>query len=123
MGSFHLKRVYDPPDPEDGVRVLVDRLWPRGLKTEEAGVDIWCKDVAPSTELRRWFHQDSSRWEEFAHRYRQELEAQATAIEQLLAQIRGKRATLVYGARDSRHTHARVLKEVLEKRSSSRSPA
>lgn len=118
MGSFGLKRVYDPSAKDDGLRVLVDRLWPRGLKKEKAKVDIWAKELAPSTELRRWFHQDEERWKEFVQRYRGELKERKPAIEDLLEEVGGKRATLVYGARDQEHNHAIVLQEVLKKASS-----
>ena len=118
MGSFGLKRVYEPPEKADGLRILVDRLWPRGLKKDAAKVDIWAKELAPSAELRRWFHQDAERWQDFVQRYRRELEDQKPAIAALLEQVEGKKATLLYGARDQEHNHAIVLQDVLKKASS-----
>ncbi|HLS69454.1 MAG TPA: DUF488 domain-containing protein [Kiloniellales bacterium] len=113
MASFTLKRVYDPPQKSDGLRILVDRLWPRGLKKEAAAIDIWCKDLAPSSELRRWFHHDPDRWEAFAERYRKELVARTTPTEALLEQVGDRTATLLYGARDRERNHALVLLEFL----------
>ncbi|WP_109698214.1 DUF488 domain-containing protein [Chitinophaga deserti] len=109
------KRIYEPPAPEDGFRILVDRLWPRGIKKETARIDLWAKEVAPSTELRQWFHHDAGHWEEFEKRYRAELKASA-AVDALLAEIRKhKVVTLLYGARDEQHNQAVVLKELLSK--------
>jgi uncharacterized protein YeaO (DUF488 family) len=111
-----LRRVYDPPVPEDGHRVLVDRLWPRGMKQEAARLDAWRRDVAPSAELRRWFGHDPARWPEFRRRYRAELAANPAALDPLLAAARRGPLTLVYGTRDERHNQAVVLREVLEER-------
>lgn len=110
-----IKQVYQPAAPGDSYRVLVDRLWPRGLKKEEAHVDAWLKDVAPSPELRRWFNHDAARWDEFCQRYRAELAA--PTLQPLLADLR-KRAsnetvTLLYAAADTEHNQALVLQEVL----------
>jgi uncharacterized protein YeaO (DUF488 family) len=114
--GIRLRRVYDPPVPEDGYRILVDRLWPRGVTKEAARVDAWLRDVAPSAELRRWFGHDPSRWPEFRRRYRAELEANPLALDPLLAAARRGTLTLVYGTRDERHNQAVVLREVLEER-------
>lgn len=108
-----LKRAYEAPAASDGQRVLVDRLWPRGLTKARAGIDLWLKEVAPSTALRRWYGHDPARWEAFRQRYRTELEAHP-ALDALRAQARQGTITLVYAARDAQHTHALVLRELLE---------
>ncbi len=113
-GVIRIKRVYDPPDPSDGLRVLVDRLWPRGLKREEARIDEWRKELAPSDELRRWFGHDPRRWEEFQKRYREELLEKGEALYGLLGLAKRGKVTLVYGARDPEHNNAVVLKALLE---------
>lgn len=107
---LRLKRVYDPPSAEDGYRILIDRLWPRGLKREAADIDLWLKDIAPSHELRRWFGHDPERWEEFQSRYRKELAAREPLWRELLARSRKGRVTLVYAAKDTRHNDAMALK-------------
>ena len=112
--DIQIKRAYAPLSPEDGVRVLVDRLWPRGLAKSDAAIDRWMKDLAPSTELRRWFGHDPSRWDEFQRRYRQELAAHLDDLAPLLDAARRGDVTLVYGARDPRHNQAVVLKQVLD---------
>ena len=109
-----LKRVYEDPSPEDGFRVLVDRLWPRGLTRERAAVDLWLKDVAPSTELRKWFGHDPAKWREFQARYREELRGKRDALDLLTAKSKEHTVTLVYAARDEEHNEAVVLKKVLE---------
>ena len=111
-----LKRVYESPSPEDGLRVLVDRLWPRGLTKERAAIDVWAKDVAPSTEVRKWFGHDPAKWKQFQIRYRKELHENKDALQELKQQIKGKTVTLVYGARDEEHNEALVLKKVLKRR-------
>src|SRR4051794_3074618 len=113
--SLAIKRVYDPPDASDGTRVLVDRLWPRGLSKDKAKVDRWEKDLAPSDELRRWFGHDPAKWAEFRKRYKVELNAHADAIKALAGSARGGRLTLLYAARDENHNNAVVLGEVLKK--------
>lgn len=111
-----LKRVYEQPAPRDGMRVLVDRLWPRGLSREQLAVDFWLKDAAPSGALRRWFGHEPRRWHSFAAKYRAEL-AQRTEVLSLLDEARRRgRITLLYGARDTARNHAVVLREVLEER-------
>jgi len=112
--GVRIKRAYLPPAPGDGVRVLVDRLWPRGVSKSDAAIDSWMKDLAPSTELRRWFGHDPSRWDEFQRRYRQELAAHLDDLAPLLDAARRGDVTLVYGARDPRHNQAVVLKQVLD---------
>lgn len=112
-----VKRVYEDASPADGVRVLVDRLWPRGLRKEEAAVKFWLRDVAPSTELRQWFHANPEAWPMFRRRYLKELataEASA-AVEKLHHLAEGKRKlTLLYGSRNQKRNNALVLKELLE---------
>ncbi|BCB96853.1 hypothetical protein JZK55_17750 [Dissulfurispira thermophila] len=110
-----LKRIYDPPSKGDGKRILVDRLWPRGVKKEEARIDEWLKDIAPSDELRKWFSHDPSKWEEFKRRYKAELKDQGELIERLRAEAKRGTVTLLYAAKDKEHNNAVVLKEVVEK--------
>lgn len=112
-----LKRAYEPPEPEDGFRVLVDRLWPRGVTKDSAHIDWWFKDIAPSTQLRKWFGHDPSRWIEFRDRYFLELHHNPEAIERLMQQVRRGTVTLVYGAKDKEHSHALALKQYLEQAS------
>jgi len=112
--KLRLKRVYEPPADGDGLRVLVDRLWPRGLGKREADIDLWLKDVAPSTELRRWFGHDPDRWTEFQHRYRAELRDRGEAVEILRERAGQGVTTLLYAARDEAHNHALVLKDFLD---------
>ena len=113
---LRIKRTYDPPARGDGWRVLVERLWPRGMKKEALAVDAWLKDVAPSTELRRWFGHRVERWEEFRRRYRRELAANPAAWAPLLHAERRGRVTLLYSAHDVLHNGAVVLREYLMKR-------
>ena len=108
-----LKRVYLPASPEDGMRVLVDRLWPRGVSKVRVALAFWNKDVPPSTELRQWFGHDPARWTEFCKRYRSELKSKSEAVQALGALARQGRVTLVFGARDEAHNEAVVLREVL----------
>jgi uncharacterized protein YeaO (DUF488 family) len=101
--TVRIKRAYLPPAPEDGARVLVDRLWPRGVGKSKAAIDRWMKDLAPSTELRRWFGHDPSRWDEFRRRYEAELSRKSDQLEELRALARSGPLTLVFGARDELH--------------------
>jgi uncharacterized protein YeaO (DUF488 family) len=110
-----LKRVYDEPAAADGTRILVDRLWPRGLTKEKARVDLWLKEVAPSNELRKWFAHDPARWAEFKRRYRAELKANAGQVAQLKSATAKGTATLLFGAKDEEHNEAIVLKELLDR--------
>ncbi len=112
---IEIKRIYDDPSPEDGTRVLVDRLWPRGISKQRAAIDLWAKDLAPSTELRRSFGHEMSRFDAFARDYRKELRANATAVDAFLKRIDlRRRLTLLYGARDPKLNHAIVLRSVLK---------
>ncbi|OWJ72526.1 hypothetical protein CDV50_04965 [Haematobacter massiliensis] len=108
-GHLRLKRVYDPPDPADGKRILVDRLWPRGMTRERAALDDWRKDLAPSDG----FDHDPAKWPEFRARYLEELKAQDTALNQLRAEATRGTVTLLYGARDTQHNEAVVLRDLL----------
>ena len=112
--SLTVKRAYDPPSPDDGYRVLVDRLWPRGLKKDQAALDLWMKDVGPSRELRQWFGHEPTRWEGFRHRYAGELDAAPDHWQPLAQKARRGRVTLLYGARDQEHNNAVALKAYLE---------
>jgi uncharacterized protein YeaO (DUF488 family) len=114
--QIRLKRAYDPPSPDDGIRVLVDRLWPRGVRKSDASIHQWLKDIAPSTELRRWFAHDPARWNEFQRRYREELSHHQDRIEELRAIARHGPLTLIYAARDKVHNEAVVLQDVLAQR-------
>ena len=107
--DIRIKRVYEPPRPDDGARVLVDRLWPRGLRKEAAVLTVWHKDAAPSPPLRRWFGHDPARWPAFRARYRAELDANAEALAPLRELARAGPLTLLYGACDGAHNHAVVL--------------
>jgi uncharacterized protein YeaO (DUF488 family) len=121
--SIQLKRAYEEPARGDGVRVLVDRLWPRGIKKEDLELDAWAKELAPSTELRKWFAHDPDKWPEFRKRYRAELSkapAKAAMRELLATTKRAKTLTLLYGAKDREHNEAVVLKSILERAGRSR---
>ncbi len=109
-----VKRIYDPPDAQDGARVLVDGLWPRGLRKDEAGLKLWLKDIAPSADLRRWFGHDPSRFAEFSRRYRAELGANMEAVNRMEDLTKSGRVTLLYAAHDEEHNNARVLADHLK---------
>ena len=116
--SLQVKRVYDPPSERDGVRILVDRLWPRGLTKTAAAVDLWLKDLAPSVSLRRWFNHNPSLWTEFIRRYGEELDslqAKSAAVAALVAAVRRGRVTLLFGARDHQHNNATALRWYLNR--------
>jgi uncharacterized protein YeaO (DUF488 family) len=116
--SVRIERAYEPPSEEGGQRVLVDRLWPRGVRREALAIDAWMKEVAPSDELRRWFGHDPSRWEDFAARYRSELcrKPAVDLVDQLVDRARHGPLTLVYGAKDEEHNQAVVLRDVIERK-------
>lgn len=107
--TLRIKRIYEPREDEDGRRILVDRLWPRGLSKTDAAVDMWLKEIAPSPELRRWFDHDPAKWKEFQRRYRDELKDKPSVVEELRGQIRSPNTTLLYAAKDVEHNHAKVL--------------
>jgi len=111
-----LRRAYDRPTRNDGHRVLVDRIWPRGISKADAHIDDWARELAPSDGLRRWFGHDLQRWDEFQRRYRAELGHQEQSLNKLARRIDQGRVTLVYGARDQRHNNAVVLRDLLEQR-------
>jgi uncharacterized protein YeaO (DUF488 family) len=111
--DIRLKRAYEPPSEADGTRVLIDRLWPRGVPKAEAAIDHWLRALAPSTELRKWFGHDPVLWDEFRRRYTAELARHPEELDQLLRMAAESPLTLVYGARDKNHNDAVVLKEVL----------
>jgi len=110
-----IKRVYVQPEKADGIRILVDRLWPRGLTKEKAAVHLWLKDIAPSTELRKWFAHDPAKWKEFKKRYQTELKHNLEPLTLLQEQMKRGTVTLLYGARDEAHNEAIVLKEWMER--------
>jgi uncharacterized protein YeaO (DUF488 family) len=111
-----LKRAYNDASPEDGLRVLVDRLWPRGLSKQKARVDIWLKEIAPSHELRKWFGHDPAKWKDFQARYRKEIKEQAEALALLKKKTKAETVTLLFAAHDEEHNNAVVLKSVLSRR-------
>jgi uncharacterized protein YeaO (DUF488 family) len=113
---IQLKRAYEKPSSTDGERVLVERLWPRGLTKRKAAVDLWLKDVAPSPELRKWFGHDPSKWKQFEQRYWKELRGEKEPVELLRRKAKHGTVTLVYAARDEEHNGALALKEFLERR-------
>ena len=111
--NIRLKRAYEAASPQDGARILVDRLWPRGVKKADAAIDRWERDLAPSTALRKWFRHDPARWPEFQRRYLEELKAHPDLVAELRGLARKGPLTLVYGARDEEHNDAVVLRDVL----------
>ena len=121
--NIKTKRVYEQPDKKDGERILVDRLWPRGLTKEKAGVDLWLKEIAPSTELRKWFAHDPNKWESFRGRYETEIRHNEDLVKVLKQKARQGTITLIYGARDEKHNEALVLKQFLEKSERGAAPA
>ena len=111
-----IRRAYDEPTHNDGYRVLVDRVWPRGVSKEDAQLDEWCKQIAPTTELRKWFGHDPERWDGFRSRYRAELGDRDDLVEALVERTRRQRVTLVFGAKDTEHNQAVVLAELIDER-------
>lgn len=116
MTTIGLKRIYEAPSPNDGYRVLVDRVWPRGMTKEKADIDLWAKDIAPTPNLRKWFCHDPAKWNDFQIKYREELEGNKPALKDLIAtaKARGGRLTLLYGAKDEEHNQAVVLHEFMQ---------
>jgi len=113
--KIKIKRVYDKPSEEDGMRILVDRLWPRGLTKQKAAINLWLKDIAPSSELRKWFAHDPKKWTEFRKKYLQELKENKEQISIIKDHLKQGAVTLVYGARDEEHNEAQVLEELLNR--------
>ncbi len=111
-----IRRAYDPPTRNDGYRVLVDRIWPRGVSKDEAALDEWVRDIAPSDELRQWFGHDEKRWDAFRRRYRRELAHDDDRVSALVDHAKRHRVTLVFGAHDAAHNNAVVLRDVIEER-------
>ena len=114
--NIKIKRVYEQPAQDDGVRILVDRLWPRGLTKEKASVDLWLKEIAPSTELRKWFGHDPEKWKSFRGRYVSEIRHNDDLLKVLKQKASEGTITLLYGTRDEKHNEALVLKQFLERR-------
>jgi uncharacterized protein YeaO (DUF488 family) len=113
--TIRCKRVYEPPSPDDGFRVLIDGLWPRGVSHDGAAIDLWARELAPSNELRRWYGHQPERFDEFGRRYRAELDAQREQLTELRRCARSGRVTLVFAARDAEHSNAAVLADVLRR--------
>jgi uncharacterized protein YeaO (DUF488 family) len=111
--NIKLKRAYEPPDSDDGTRILIDRLWPRGLSKERVAIDLWMKDIAPSTELRKWFAHDPARWDEFCRRYAKEAHQHSELLDRLRSLARRGPITLVYSARDEEHNVAVELRRLI----------
>ncbi len=111
--SMKIRRVYDLPKKDDGYRILVDRVWPRGLTKEKAQIDSWLKDIAPSSDLRKWFSHDPEKWQEFKERYFKELKEKKNLIEFIEAKTRQGNVTLVYAAKDEQYNNAQCLKEFI----------
>lgn len=112
--NIQVKRVYDKPRPEDGFRILVDRLWPRGLSKENAKIDLWLKAVAPSSELRNWYQHDPQKWPEFRTRYFAELDNNTEAVKELITHLKERNVVFLYGAKELRFNNAVALKEYME---------
>lgn len=115
---IRLKRVYLSKSKTDGVRILVERLWPRGISKEKAAIDIWLKEIAPSTELRKWFNHDPLKWNEFQKRYKNELKAKKELTQELKEMVKNSTVTLVYSSKDEEHNNAIALKNYIENRKS-----
>ena len=113
--KINIKRVYEKPSKEDGMRILVDRLWPRGLTKQKAAIDLWLKEIAPTTELRKWFAHDPKKWIEFRKKYLQELKENKEQISIIKEHLKKETVTLVYAARDEEHNEAQVLEELLNR--------
>jgi uncharacterized protein YeaO (DUF488 family) len=115
---IQVKRVYERAAPEDGIRVLVDRIWPRGVTKQEARLDMWLKEIAPSTALRKWFAHDPAKWIDFKKRYAQELDSHREILAELAAKAKRSAVTLLFGSKEERYNNAAALKEYLERRRS-----
>ena len=113
--TIRLKRVYEPPSPDDGTRILVERLWPRGVNKQTAAIEHWAKEVAPSPELRKWYGHDVEKWDEFRRRYEAELDQKTNLLDDLKKRVKEGPVTFVYAAKDEEHNSAMVLREYLER--------
>jgi len=122
MGKILVKRVYEPATKADGYRVLVDRLWPRGLSKEDAHIDLWLRELGPSTALRKWFNHDPARWVEFQRRYHAELKEKTALLATITEQAKTRPVTLLYSAKDEQHNQAVALRSFLLKPSAARKP-
>jgi uncharacterized protein YeaO (DUF488 family) len=114
--SIAIKRAYEAPERGDGMRILVDRMWPRGVSKEEAEIDLWLKEIAPSTKLRQWFGHEAPKWEKFREKYFKELDANGDMVAELKACVKKGKVTLVYAAKDEEHNNAVALSEYLQSR-------
>jgi uncharacterized protein YeaO (DUF488 family) len=114
--KISIKRVYEQPDRKDGTRILVDRLWPRGLSKESAKIDLWLKSAAPSNDLRKWYQHDHQKWPEFKKRYFAELDANEEAVNELLGPLKSGKVSFLYSAKETRYNNAAALKEYVDKR-------
>ncbi len=115
MMQVQIKRIYEKAESKDGTRILVDKLWPRGISKQEAKIDGWWKEAAPSPQLRKWFHHAPDRWDEFKELYKRELHSKKETIVELISKLdEDKPLTLLYGAKDKKHNHAKVLKQFIE---------
>jgi len=121
--AIAVKRVYEPPAADDGLRVLIDRLWPRGLSKAAASVDLWAKELSPSNALRKWYGHEPTKWPEFKRRYRAELAQSADALKALATQAARRKVTLLFGSKEPRLNNAYALKEILRSRARSVKPA
>ncbi|MCB1503580.1 MAG: DUF488 family protein [Hyphomicrobiaceae bacterium] len=111
-----MKRIYDEPSRDDGIRILIDRLWPRGVSKSDAKVDVWAKDLAPTSELRKWYNHEQSKRSSFVRKYREELEEKETAVQELLSSVdKRKRLTLLTATKDINQSHAPILGEFLDR--------
>ncbi len=117
MKSINVKRAYDKAAKSDGFRILVDRLWPRGLKKESAKIDLWLKEIAPSTKLRQWFNHDPQKWQEFQKRYAIELKSKGELIDLILKHVKQHNVTLIFGSKEIEHNNAIALQKLLLKKS------
>jgi uncharacterized protein YeaO (DUF488 family) len=113
---IEVRRAYEQPQKKDGLRILVDRIWPRGVRKEKAAIDAWVKDIAPSSKLRKWFSHDPAKWQEFKRRYFQELKEKNDLIKRLQEKAKGQTITLLYSAKDVKYNNAVALKEYIEER-------
>jgi uncharacterized protein YeaO (DUF488 family) len=113
---IQVKRIYESPSPDDGYRILVDRLWPRGIKKVHANIDLWLKEIAPSDSLRKWFNHEPEKWEDFQRRYSEELDQKQDLVEQLTEHVRKGKVIFIFSAKNEIHNNAVALREYLRDR-------